>query len=163
MKKLNLRLYLLLLGTLFFTSSIDAQENFLTSGNDIQGSNGSISESVGQVFYQIHSATANYTSEGVQQPFEIQLLTSIRESDGIELNAVAYPNPVREQLNLKVDQTSNSNLTYRIFDMNGSLLKESRIEDQLSIIYMDAFSKSVYLLKIYEEDQEVKVFKIIKH
>jgi len=162
--KNKLKANLLLGSCLLFASHAFAQEATLSSGNEISSSSGSLSESVGQVFYTEKTGPNNNSSEGVQQPFEIQTITSINEANLIELAASVYPNPTSDMLNLSIDQSSfNENLIIRLFDLKGQMLEEQRIQEQNTPIHMAEFSNSAYLLKVYQNNQEIKVFKIIKN
>lgn len=68
-----------------------AQEKIIATGGDASGSGGSVSYSVGQVTYQTHIGTNGSVSEGVQQPYEISIITGIDEAEGINLTVLAYP------------------------------------------------------------------------
>ena len=58
---------------IFFTTlAAAAQSGLVTTGGDIQGLNGSVSYTVGQVAVQSIEASAASLTEGVQQPYEIQ-------------------------------------------------------------------------------------------
>ena len=66
-----MRILLLLFVILAFTfsiSSTSAQETIPASGGDAKGSGGSVSYSVGQLFYRIYPGTNGSVAEGVQQP-----------------------------------------------------------------------------------------------
>lgn len=51
--------------------SMQAQETTLTAGGEATGSGGSVSYSIGQLFYMTKTGTTGSVSEGVQQPIEI--------------------------------------------------------------------------------------------
>jgi len=74
----------------------------VTDGN-ATGSQGSVSYSIGHVFYSIHAADVGSVAEGVQQPYEISVVTGIQEAAGINLIVSAFPNPVTDYLILRVD------------------------------------------------------------
>jgi len=85
-KKLKLSAVLLLgLGL----TGLQAQESVNATGGNASGSGGSASYSVGQVAYQTHTGTNGSVSEGVQQPFEISVVTAIEEAKGINLSFTA--------------------------------------------------------------------------
>jgi hypothetical protein len=75
----------------------------------------------------------------------------------------AYPNPTTTSLTLKVEHFSLTNLTYQLFDMNGKLLHNSKIESNELGIDMSRLVPAIYYLKISEENREIKTFKIIKN
>ena len=66
-----MRTSLLITVLLAFTFSLStslAQEIIPASGGNAEGVGGSVSYSVGQVFYSIHAADVGSVAEGVQQP-----------------------------------------------------------------------------------------------
>jgi hypothetical protein len=70
-----------------------AQDASITTGGNAYGSGGMVSYSLGQLVYQTITSTSESITEGVQQPYEISVLTGIKESE-IFLHISAYPNPV---------------------------------------------------------------------
>ncbi len=88
----------------FGLTVLHTQESIPASGGDVSGSGGSASYSIGQVFYSTHTGADGSVSEGVQQPYEISVVTSVVEAEGIDLVVSAFPNPVTDHLILRVDQ-----------------------------------------------------------
>jgi hypothetical protein len=84
MKYKKLILSALLLSGLGLTG-LQAQEVIPAVGGNASGSGGSVSYSVGQVAYQTHTGTNGSVVEGVQQPYEISVLTAIEEAKNINL------------------------------------------------------------------------------
>ena len=79
-KKLKLSAVLLLgLGL----TGLQAQESVNATGGNASGSGGSASYSVGQVVYTNNTGTSGSVAQGVQQPFEISVVTGIEEAKGI--------------------------------------------------------------------------------
>src|SRR6056297_4018314 len=109
---------LILLTFAFSLSTVSAQESVNATGGNALGSGGSASYSVGQVAYQTHTGTNGSVSEGVQQPFEISVVTGIEEAKGINLSVSAYPNPTTDYLTLRIDELEISNLSFQLYDMN---------------------------------------------
>jgi len=161
---------LLILGFLFCSFSVIAQESVTVSGKDISGSNGSVSYSVGQLTYQTHTGTNGSVAEGVQQPYEISVVTAIDEAKGINLSVSAYPNPTSDYLTLKIDASATlsiQSMSYQLFDMQGKLLQKSKITSNQTNIVMKNLVPATYFLKVIEKtqgiaSQELKTFKIIK-
>lgn len=144
-------------------STVFAQENFNASGSNVFSSQGSVSYSVGQVFYQTHTGTNGSLAEGVQLPYEISVVTSIEEAEGIMLSITAYPNPTNDYLTLRIDEFDISNLLYELYDMNGKILQIETIVSIQTIIVMSNFVPANYFLKVIQGNKEVKTFKIIKN
>ncbi len=140
-----------------------AQEVITTSGGKAEGSGGSVSYSVGQVFYTNLTGEDGSVAQGVQQPYEISVVTAIEEAIGINLTISAYPNPATDYLQLKVENYESENLFYQLFDLNGKLLINKKVEDNETSIPMNGFIPGMYFLKITDNKKEIKTFKIIKN
>jgi hypothetical protein len=63
---------------------------------------------------------------------------------------------------LIVESFDYENLRFRLFDINGILLQDKKVESKETEISMDNLSSSVYFLKVIKNNVEVKVFKIVK-
>ena len=68
------------------------QTTATTSGGEASGSGGTATYTVGQVVYHTHSGTNGSVAEGVQQPYEISVVTGIEETAISLINISAYPN-----------------------------------------------------------------------
>ena len=139
-----------------------AQEVISASGGNAEGTGGSVSYSAGQLFFMTHSGTDGSVSEGVQQPFEISVVTSVVEAEGIDLVVSAFPNPVTDHLMLRVDRYDFESLHYQLFDVNGRMVKTGMITSPETLIDMTGFARATYLLRLLDEDKEIKTFRIIK-
>jgi hypothetical protein len=161
MKKLLLIVLSSAFAFLFLSSP--AQEVIPASGGNAAGTGGSVSYTVGQVFYSIHTGTTGSVAEGVQQPWEISVVTGIQEAIGIELVVSAFPNPVTDFLILRVDRYDPRDLSYQLFDINGRMVMTGRIIGEETIIDMTGQTRALYLLKVTDNSESIKVFRIIKH
>ena len=75
----------------FGLSTLQAQETVTTSGGEAVGSSGSASYTVGQLLYTTQKGTnGNSATQGVQQPYEISVVTGLQVAEGIyiELSAL---------------------------------------------------------------------------
>jgi hypothetical protein len=151
-----------LLTFIFSLSTVSAQESLNVAGGDASGSGGSVSYSIGQVAYQTHTGTSGSVAEGLQQPFEISVVTAIEEAQGINLTVTAYPNPTTHYLILSIDEFELSNISYQLYDMNGKLLQSEKITDNRTSIFMSNLVPATYFVKVILGNKEIKTFKIIK-
>ena len=142
---------------------LKAQEAIPASGGNASGGGGTVSYSVGQVFYTTIANENGSVAQGVQQPYEISTVTAIEEAKGINLNVSAYPNPATDYLQLKIENYESESLFYQLYDLNGKLLIHKKLEDNITSIPMNAFSPGTYFLKITDNKKEIKTFKIIKN
>ena len=159
---------LLTLVIYLFSLSAMAQEAITTTGGDASGSGGSVSYTAGQIAYITISGTnGNTLAQGVQQPYEISVITGIKQSC-INLEISAYPNPTSEFLYLKIELKEFGFLRYQLFNVNGQLLETKKIVDDQTVIKMANLTSGIYFLKVIEEtinntsQKDIKTFRIIK-
>lgn len=160
MKKLFITLFAFCMSC--FGMAIQAQNTTPASGGNATGIGGSISYTIGQVIYNIYSETTGSVAQGVQQPYEISVITGLEESFVIILNCSTYPNPTTDNVTLKVENYKTENLTYQLYDINGILLENKKIESIETNISMGKLIPSIYFLKVAVNNKDAKTFKIIK-
>lgn len=157
----------LIFSTLFFLgiglTSIYAQSVIPTTGGNALGISGSVSYSVGQVVYSTTTGVNGSEVQGVQQPYEISILTGLEEGNAITLQCSAYPNPVTDFVNLKVENYKTDDLSFKLYDVVGNLLQNKRIDANETRIDMHNLVISTYFLKVTQNNKEIKVFKIVKN
>lgn len=163
MKKLIiLFLSLTLAGTtLCFVQAQQLHSSVNAAGGNATGTGGSASYSAGQLVYTTATGTTGSAAQGVQQPFEINVVSGIDDIYGIEL-FMAYPNPVNTHLVLKIENNELSFFSYQLFDISGSMIKTEKINVIETSINMESLHPATYFLRIFFDNKEVKVFKIIK-
>lgn len=144
-------------------TELQAQESPTATGGKASGSGGSVSYSVGLVLYQTPTGAISSITQGVQQPFEISVLTGIEDAIGINLMILAYPNPTTDILTLKVENFDLSNLHFQLFDMTGKLLQNEKFASTMTTIAMSNLIPATYFVKVIRGREEVKTFKIVKH
>lgn len=158
-KKLKLSaLFLLGLGL----SGLQAQEAIPASGGNASGSGGLASYSVGQVIYSTNTGNTGSVAQGVQQPFEISVVSGIEKAKGINLECMVYPNPTTDILTLKIENYNHENLSYLLYDISGKVLKNEKLTENETSIPMADFVPAIYFLKVTDNQKEIKSFKIIK-
>jgi len=140
-----------------------AQNTIPATGGNATGSGGSVSYTVGQVVDDTYTGTNGSIAQGVQQPYEISVLNGIDEALGISLEIMVYPNPTMDFIKLKTVNYETQNLRYQLYDMNGRLVKENRVEGDETSIVMSNLVPATYFLKVMEKNEVIKTFKIIKN
>lgn len=94
------------------------------------------------------------------------LSAGINETKENKSSCSVYPNPTRDVVQLKVDNSlqlnSTQSMSYKLFDMQGRLLKKEKIFEKLTNISINNLVPSIYFMKIIQDNNEVEVFKIIK-
>lgn len=146
----------------FSLSMASAQSTVASGGNDKKGDGGSVSFTVGQVFFTSHSATAGEVFQGVQIAYEISVITSVDDAREINLVAKVFPNPTTDYLTLSVDGIDLNSMVYYLFDITGKVVQYAGIKDIETLIYMSSLPSQVYFLKVMKSNRELKTFKIVK-
>lgn len=159
MNKLN-RLILSL--PLLIALQSHAQQNTLSSGGEAKGTNGTVSYSIGQVDYVNETNVSGSVYQGVQQPYSIAVLTG-EEVLNIDLEMKIYPNPAVHQLTLFANAFDSHQYLYQLIDINGIMLQSGNVSNKETKILMHQYQTAIYLLKIIENNFEVKTFKIVKN
>ena len=154
-------LSLLLLG-LFCATQVTAQQTIPATGGNGTGSGGTVSFTVGQITYETLPGTNGTVAQGVQQPYEISVVTAIENTTGIILEYSLYPNPTRDLIKLAVEPFSYEKMRFRVYDINGALLQDRKIESDETEISLESYPSAVYFLNVIRNNIEVKVFKIIR-
>lgn len=165
MTKKRLKLSALFLLGLGLTG-IQAQEIHETipaTGGNAFGSGGTVSYSVGQIVYTNNTGTNGSVSQGVQQPYEISIVTELEETQGINLSVTVFPNPTTDYLTLSTGNFDNKNLSFHLYDINGKMIQESKINVSETKISMTDLPPATYFLKVTVNQKEVKTFKIVKN
>ena len=165
------RKYVILSTPLFiFAAGLQAQTAITAAGGNATGSGGTVSYTLGQPVYTTNTSTNGAVAQGVQQPFEISVVTAFAETKDIELNVSAYPNPTTTSLTLKIKAIAKLNtnsMRYQLYNIDGKLIEEKAIENAETIINFSNLAPSSYFLKVLETQvmsaHELKTFKIIKN
>ena len=155
-------IHLVILFSIIQVVGISAQDAVVASGGNSQSPAGSVSYSVGQVSYQTSVGSTGSVSPGVQQPFEITVVTTFDESKNIVLSVSAFPNPTTNYLQLNVESELVKNGSFQLFDANGKMVQTEKLLNTETQIDMSNNVPSSYFLKVLQGDKEVKTFKILK-
>jgi hypothetical protein len=140
-----------------------AQETIATSGGNFTGSEGSVSYTIGQVAFSTFSGTNSSVVQGIQQPFEISVVTAVENTADIKLNCIVYPNPTRNIIKLSIESPDFDNMYYRLFDTIGNSILDMKVENEETEVSMNNLVPSIYFLRVIKNKKEVKTFKIIKY
>ena len=142
------------------TIQIQAQNNTVSAGADAEGSNGSISYSIGQVVYTSASGINGSINQGVQQPYDYDVITGIEHTE-IELNL--YPNPTLGQVNLSIADSRTQEYSLSLFDASGRLIMQNSQLNGLNSFSMESYAAGAYTLSVFKKEELVKSFRIIRN
>ncbi len=69
----------------------------------------------------------------------------------IENEIKLFPNPTSGKFNLQLPKHT----TYKIFDSNGNLIKETNNALPVNVINLESYKKGIYLIRIINGENEV--------
>lgn len=146
----------------FRFGGIIAQENTDALGGMAYGIGGSVSYSIGQMDYETATGAGGSITEGLQQPYEIMVVSGIEDND-INLTFSIFPNPTADFVVLSVQKADTQNMTYELFDIEGRLIEKQEVNDSQTTIDMKDLANGIYFIKVFRKSTGVKTFKIIKN
>jgi hypothetical protein len=151
------------LSVLFLGLGLTSQAQATTAtGGDASGSGGTVAYSVGQIVYTTNTGTAGSVAQGVQQPYEISIVLGI-DNHSINLELTAYPNPTTNYLTLNIGKAEVSTLNFQLYDISGKIIESRKIISNSETIGTENLPSATYFLKVNNDNNEVKTFKIIKN
>lgn len=159
-------IYLLLIA-LFSFSAINAQSisQYVigNSGATISGVSNTLSFTLGE------TVIGNISNgESLGQGFWLGAIEEVVLSNddfSQSTDAVVYPNPVSDMLNITFKDMAGQDFEVMLYDVNGKAVMHQELKNSASTetINLSSFSSGIYLLKIAQvSTQKSKTFKIIK-
>lgn len=141
--------------------SLSAQQATVTTGGEAEGPSGSVSYSIGQVNDQFISDNDGLLSEGVQQPYELFIITDL-DNPSLLISAKVYPNPTMEELMVEIQEGVTSGLYLEIYNSEGIVVKRQKMEAAVHRIQLQEYAAGIYYLHILDGHLPLKQFKIVK-
>ena len=140
-----------------------AQNAIVPVGGTATGSNGSATYTVGQIAVQHADNGSISILEGVQQPYEIQTV-GVDDYPGITLEAIVYPNPTQNRLNLRISnyEIPAEGLTAQLFDASGRLLQKVTVSELETQFELGSYATATYQLRVLDGNRLLKTFKVVK-
>jgi uncharacterized surface anchored protein len=74
--------------------------------------------------------------------------------------AIIYPNPTEDVLNIRTNTFEN--VTYTLYDAQGKLIMQDNLSAGQTSIQVSELAPGVYSLTLNNETQNLKAFKLIK-
>ena len=141
-----------------------AQSAVVPVGGDAQSNSGSVSYTVGQIAVQtVNNSSGISLAEGVQQPYEI-LTVGVDDYPQITLDAVVYPNPAENlvQLQLNGFEIPADGLRATLYDGNGKLLQTLNVTEDFTSFQIGQYATGAYYLELRDDRRVLKTFKVVR-
>ena len=146
---------------LFISTGTQAQEVIAASGGIESSASAIVSWTIGETVTETATGTNIILSQGFNQGDLI--LTVIKDPDIRGLEVKVYPNPASDVLKISVGEYFSEDIDYAIINMEGQVLKKNTLKGGESVIPIGNLSPSVYFLKLYRNNTELAIIKIIKN
>ncbi len=156
-----MRSILLFLFIFSFTSNVSAQQSANTSGKNVSQNNTSISYSIGEVYYNTTTTSNSAITQGIQQPYEIYLISGIGNEKDVQL-ITAFPNPTSSTIKIVTQDIKVNGLNYKLYDLLGKEILSGDITSNQTEIDLNNLMPAVYFIKVFRYNSTIKYFKIIK-
>ncbi|MBN2774510.1 MAG: T9SS type A sorting domain-containing protein [Prolixibacteraceae bacterium] len=145
---------------LTFSSQLFSQEVIASGGGCFNSSELQISWTLGEPVIETCESGKFCLTQGFHQ--SILIVTAVSAISEMFVDIKAYPNPITTVINLSVETEKFVHWSYCLFDAEGKLLDKKNIESNHTLIPMQLFVASNYLLQVKKDDRTIKTFKIIK-
>lgn len=156
-----MRSILLFLFIFSFTNNVSAQQSANTTGKNVSQNNTTISYSIGEVYYNTTTTLSSVITQGIQQPYEIYLISGIGNEKDVQL-ITAFPNPTSSTIKIVIQDIKIDGLNYKLYDLLGKEILSGDITSNQTEVDLNNLMPAVYFIKVFRYNSTIKYFKIIK-
>jgi hypothetical protein len=140
---------------------VSAQQSANTSGKNVSQNNTSVSYSIGEVYYNTTTTLSSVITQGIQQPYEIYLISGIGNEKDVQL-ITAFPNPTSSTIKIVTQDIKIDGLNYKLYDLLGKEILSGDITSNQTELDLNNLMPAVYFIKVFRYNSTIKYFKIIK-
>ena len=158
--KIKTKLSVLFFLLCFLKITMQAQEVVTSSGGYGTTASAKLTWTIGEPITETAVGTNTMLTQGFNQGDLI--ITLIRNSEIPDFILKVFPNPTNDHLRISAGNSDPENLKYVLIDLGGKVLIEKNLTGKESDISVGNLSPSTYFLKVYQNNKEIKVFKIVK-
>lgn len=134
------------------------------SGNDATGTSGTVTYSIGQLFYTYIGLSVYNVAQGIQHEESSKSLSTTENTVEPKIEIFIFPNPTTDFVTLNTEglEYENEPQSYQLYDLQGRLLIQNTIKQTETQINLNNLNASVYVLRVYANNKVLKTFKILK-
>jgi hypothetical protein len=141
---------------------VSAQQSANTSSKNVSQNNTSVSYSIGEVYYNTTTTLSSVITQGIQQPYEIYLISGIGNEKDVQL-ITAFPNPTSSTIKIVTQDIKIDGLNYKLYDLLGKEILSGDITSNQTEVDLNNLMPAVYFIKVFRYNSTIKYFKIIKN
>ena len=150
MKSLLITCFISLIASVGFT-----QQVIIPAGGVITNFNGSIEYSLGQLFFINHSTNSGSIDEGIHQPSQSEMVTSIVELKDDFVRVEVFPNPSENLVHINLDTDLFSKTSYYLMDLRGRVIEHKQMNEREFIIDMTTRKSAIYILNVFVDGRNI--------
>ncbi len=150
-----------LLASVFSISTAKAQQVIAAGGNHHEAGGTSISWTLGETVIETFKADENIITQGFHQ--SKLTVVSIEEIDALDYKITAFPNPTTSNIMLNVEAEDYENMSFRLYDFNGRLVEQNRIDGENTKVSLEGLKSGIYFIRIIMDSEKLTTVKIIKN
>lgn len=128
------------------------------SGASFKNSSGYLSFSIGELIISTHTSSSGVLTQGFHQT---RLRTGVPVLSASAIQITVYPNPVKDLLSLRVEHPQG--FEYILYDTRGGQLFRGPVLGEQTEIDFSALAPAIYILRITDHKEEVRLFQIVKY
>jgi Secretion system C-terminal sorting domain len=154
-------LYTLLLSFWCIAALAQPHDVVSASGASFSNSSGYLSYTIGECISGTLSSATLTITQGFLQTGLPKSTRGVPVISLPEIEISVFPNPVKDQLFLHTGDPQG--LYYLLFDVKGRLIERAQVLNERTEIDFSALQPSVYILRVTDNKEVVRLFQIIKH
>lgn len=129
------------------------------SGASFQNSSGYISYTIGESITSTLVSSQAILTQGFHQWFPKTPGVPVENRPEIEISV--FPNPVIDLLILQVEEYQG--FDYMLYDVIGGLIDRGPVVGERTEIDFNSLAPAIYILRVTDNNEEVRLFQIVKH
>lgn len=153
-------LFTLLLSVLCIGAMAQPHEVVSASGASFKQSTGYLTHTIGEVVTQTLTVTGQTLSQGFLQT-GLPKSWAVTVEDRPDFAMSVFPNPVHSQLVMQVELLQD--MQYTLHDVTGVLIERGLVLNERTEIDFSYLSPAVYILRVFDNNQQIRIFQIVKH
>ncbi len=153
-------LFTLLLSVLCIGAMAQPHEVVSASGASFKQSTGYITHTIGEVMTQTLTTTGQVLTQGFLQT-GLPKMWAVAVEDLPDFSMSVFPNPVHDLLIMQVELLQD--MQYTLHDVTGVLIQRGLVLNERTEIDFSYLSPAIYILRVFDNNQQFRIFQIVKH
>ena len=137
-----------------------AQEVITPSAGYFETPSISLSWTIGEIAIETYVTDDIMLTQGFNQANII--ITDVTEELSTDYKLIIYPNPAKDIFTLKAETENMQHLKAELYNLAGTKILSEQIMAGNTQFNIERLPASMYILRIYDNQHEIKSFKVIK-